>query len=237
MSGFYKLPFKIFQHRFRAAVLRHKGQLLQVENGALIAKWMAENTPQFAFLSGLHGDEVSGPLALLYWLETLPLGTLTSGGKSVWIAPLLNDVGWDANQREWNGIDLNRAFTEAAPPFLASVMQNLTNNSPDFFLDLHEDSEKDHAYIFKFSPDKTGLSRQLAHELEAKLVRWSSLKKWKGSSEVFVRSLGCQYAATTEAPPLWPLEKRVAWQSRAINFFFKNFDSKLLTPYRRQLQV
>jgi hypothetical protein len=138
-----------------------------------------------------------------------------------WVAPLINDAGWDEYTRNWHSLNLNRSFLpELAPPFLGELMMDLSSCVPSLYLDLHEDSEKSFAYVYRYTEDRHDLAERLERVLEAEDVPWSpeELERWKGASEVFVRRLGCNRSATLEAPPAWPLGRRVAWYLRALQY-------------------
>lgn len=208
------LSFDNYYTRFNAAALKHGMTILQLPHGGCIAT--LGGAPYLALMSGLHGDERSGPLAILEWLEATPSHELMSSHYGLWIAPLINDDGWNKNSRLWNDIDLNRHFTNEAPTFLKIIMQNLTEHAPTLFLDLHEDAERDQAYVFKCLEDSHELANALALELNADIELWSHDDEWTGASETFVRHLGVNKSITIEAPPIWNIEARIVWQKRAI---------------------
>jgi hypothetical protein len=213
------LDFTAFHERFRAAVRQHGGVVRPLSNGGFAGIWNP-TAPRLAVMSGLHGDERSGPIALLQWLEAALPGSLVSASVPLWLAPLLNAHGWNRREREWNSHDLNGCFHPATPaPFLAEVMDDLRVCPPAFFLDLHEDSGWAEPYLFGYTEERHDLPERLAQELQCHLEPWTSFEAWAGCSEVFVRELGCTRCATVEASPNWPLEERVVWQQRALRWF------------------
>lgn len=216
------LSFDNYYARFNATALKHGMTILQLSHGGCIAT--LGEAPYFALMSGLHGDERSGPLAILEWLENTPPQYLISSHHGLWIAPLINDNGWNKNSRLWNDIDLNRCFTNEAPAFLNIIMQNLTDHPPTLFLDLHEDSACDQAYVFQCREDTHELASALAMELNADIELWSHDDEWVGASETFVRHLGVNKSITIEAPPIWSIEDRIAWQKRAILWCCSHMD-------------
>ncbi len=192
--------------------------MLDLTNGGAIYS-VGGPGPRLALLSGLHGDERSGPLALLEWIEQGELGAFLPPRLALWIAPLLNDAGWDTNERAWKGIDLNRSFTEsAAPAFVRIVMDDLRRRPPALFMDLHEDSEVTYPFVFRYTRDDNDLSRQLQGVLKAEDEPWSDSEMWEGASEVYVRHIGCANSVTIEAPPSWELSDRIAWNLRAVTW-------------------
>lgn len=176
-------------------------------------------------MSGLHGDEKSGPLAILRWLEESSQAELVPNGYQLWVAPLVNDQGWDRGEREWNGQDLNRVFGSNAPSFLSSLMNSLESELPCVFLDLHEDSDRPELYIYHYLGDQHGVDVQLAGVLGAKLVDWSDLHPWEGSGEVFLRRRGCSRCITVEIPPTWSLDVRIDCARQAIRWMSSHVDA------------
>jgi predicted deacylase len=213
------LTFEGFNLRLRAACKRHGAHVGVAANGCLIIQSGQANAVRLSIMSGLHGDERSGPIALLRWLEETMPGALTPEGVSLWLAPLVNDDGWNSNRREWKGIDLNRSFIDGvAPPFLRELMDAIRSMPPLLFIDLHEDSNVPYSYIYRKKEDTHDLSYRLQRYLDATDVPWSSEDCWDGASEVYVRGLGISLSTTLEAPPAWPLPQRVEWQSKAIRW-------------------
>lgn len=209
--------------RFAAAARGHNGDLTQLEHGGSLATF--GEGPRLALMSGLHGDERSGPLAILQWLEESSGKELVPRGCQLWVAPLVNAHGWDAGVREWNGQDLNRLFGSDAPPFLSAIMNSLDSQLPCVFLDLHEDSDRPELYIYHYVEDRHDVDVQLAEALGATLVAWSDFGPWEGSGEVFLRRRGCQRCITIEIPPTWSLDERIGYARRAIEWMTTHLDA------------
>ncbi len=217
------LSFQKYYVRFKQAALRQRATLTYLSNGGYIAQF--GTGPSFAIMSGLHGDEVSGPLAILEWLENL--SDNYKPPSKLWIAPLINDDGWNKKQREWHNIDLNRSFNENAPNFLKEIMTSLKITKPYFFLDLHEDSDLNFSYIYQFINDKHSWTQQLASSLDIQIETWSDFASWETASEIYIRRLGCDYCFTLEASPALTLQNRIklhinsiVWLENNIKVFF-----------------
>lgn len=208
------LSFQEYHIRFRRAVLRQKAHLTLLSNGGYVAQLGTGFC--FAMMSGLHGDEPSGPLAILKWLESLPDNYQFP--SPLWIAPLVNDDGWEKNQREWHSQDLNRSFNQFAPDFLETIMASLEVAQPRFFLDLHEDSDFDFSYVYQFTGDKHSLVAQIASALDVQIQTWSDFSEWETASEIYLRRLGCEYCFTVEASPQWPLQERIELHIKSIDW-------------------
>jgi hypothetical protein len=104
-------------------------------------------------------------------------------------------------------------------------MQDLTNPLPALYIDLHEDSKAEAPYYFVYVHDTHGLSQRLAGAHQAGLVEWEDFELWHGSSEVYVREMGCVHAVTTEAPGQWSVEQRTDWQLKSILWCWDNLFS------------
>ena len=217
-----ELSFSAYSDQFAAAAADGRGGAVRrLANGGCLTTFGHAEAPRLALLSGVHGDERSGPLALLSWLTGASPGGVVPSGLGLWVVPLLNDDGWDKNTREWKGVNLNAAFVpDTRIPFVAEVMGDLAAHVPHVFLDLHEDSEKPYPYVYRYTEDRQDFIVRLRDALGAQETLWSSadLERWKGSSEIYVRSLGCERSVTVEAPPVWPLEARIEWNLRAVRW-------------------
>jgi predicted deacylase len=218
------LDFRDFHNHFEQLASTRGASVRRLANGGCLVLFGQADLPRLAIMSGVHGDERSGPLALLDWLRHLDHSF--SLDMAIWMVPLLNDVGWDANVREWQGINLNSAFlSQVAPSFVAEVMADLAAYVPRVFLDLHEDSEKPFPYVFRYSEDRHDFVTGLQQVLGAVDIPWSpdDIQPWKGSTEIYVRHLGCDRSATIEAPPAWPLDTRIEWNLRAVRWCIKEW--------------
>ncbi len=217
------LNFHEYYLRFEAAALKRNAILTRLEHGGSIATF--GGGPRLALMSGLHGDERSGPLAILRWLEESGEAKRIPHGYQLWVTPLVNDKGWDSGIREWSGQDLNRVFSSGAPSFLGAIMNSLDSQLPCVFLDLHEDSDRPELYIYHYLEDRHGVDVQLAGALGAKLVNWSDLQPWEGSGEVFLRRRGCDKCITVEIPPTWSLDARIDCAQQAIRWISTHVDA------------
>jgi predicted deacylase len=232
------IPFTEFTHRFEIAARRRGARLYRLPNGApycwLYGQGAGALSPTLAMLGGLHGDEVSGPLMLLDWLENAP-APLVPAGCRVYLLPLVNDQGWDAGAREWHGYDLNRSFLpgKRAAPVLSPLMRSLRRIPPDLFLDFHEDGfNPPDAYIFRYTQEKHDLPDRLAAELSLHVVEWTEFGEWEGCSEIYLRRMGVTRCITLEAHGDRSLEERVAWNRRVLDWALKELAHLVLPPNR-----
>jgi len=107
--------------------------------------------PRCYVSSGVHGDEPSGPLALLNLLES---GFFDD--RAVWfLMPLLNPTGFERGTREnAQGIDLNRDYRHRHTSEVAAHVHWL-QYQPRFNVSfcLHEDWESTGYYLYELNPD------------------------------------------------------------------------------------
>jgi predicted deacylase len=219
--------FQEYYQRFEEQ-MRRQGctTFTRLLNGATIAH-VGSSGPCLAIIAGVHGDERSGPLALLEWVS-FHNAPLIPPDRQVWLLPLLNDEGWDANRREWHGLDLNRSFLsqETPPELVRPIMDEWRAQLPDMFLDLHEDSDNPgHPYLFRYPGDEHGLAEQLAAHLGAEMVDWTDFDEWEGSDEVYLRRLGCSRCATIETAGDWSLEQRMRWDLKAVQWCVEHLET------------
>jgi predicted deacylase len=204
-------------------------ELRDLENGGLIAQ-INQSGPCLAVMSGLHGDERSGPLALLEWACKQDR-LLCPDDRQVWLLPLLNDQGWNLKVRSWQDVDLNRAFipdAENTPSFVKQIMEEWANRPPKMFLDMHEDdSRPDEPYVFWYKEETHDMALRLAEHLQATAEPWDDFDYWHGSDEIYLRTLGCQYCFTTEAPIGWPLHERIQWNLSALEWCLDHLNESL----------
>ena len=107
----------------------------------------AEGAKRAYLSSGCHGDEPSGPYALL---EMMQQGIFDH--RLEWlVCPLLNPTGIEAGTREnFQGIDLNRDYLQRQSPEVRGHVDWLEKQAvPDIFLSLHEDWESTGFYLYE----------------------------------------------------------------------------------------
>jgi predicted deacylase len=218
--------FDDFYESFLALAEKNDGRIVRFANGCYRATFGRERAPLAWFMSGMHGDEQAGPLALLEWLKIGGHRRLLKAGISLSILPLVNDRGWEDYVRNYGRRNLNRNFNARAPQFLREIMSDMRRRAPRYFLDLHEDQQVRDAYIFRMKDDPSGLSEYLQNGMRCYDMVWTPRKSWSGTSEVFARSLGCRLAATTETPRGWSLKKRIEWHCNCLDLASKFFIRK-----------
>jgi predicted deacylase len=223
------LDAQAFYDRFTRAAFKHGMAMEALENGARIFTLGDKSTPTLALLSGLHGEERAGPIALLRWLEDTEAGSLIPDATSVWMCPLFATNAWDAFQREPDGVNYNDVWMpgqKGRDESVRDVEASLRAWKPFVFLDLHEDgtSEDGKPYIFGYCTDRE-FAPALAAALECSVQKWKgSDKNAIGASETFARFVGCKRTATIETAQIRPLRERVDVHVAAVRFAAKELE-------------
>jgi hypothetical protein len=122
--------------------------------------------PRVYLSAGIHGDEISGPLALLEMLRHPDF----FAAFDATIFPILNPDGLARGVRtNANGIDLNRDYRAPKSVEVASHIETLkTLGRFDAAMMLHEDFEGDGAYLYELND---ALSPSLGREIIAAMGR------------------------------------------------------------------
>lgn len=105
------------------------------------------------FVGGVHGDETSGPWAILKFLERY---RPRSGHPKIILLPVVNPWGFEHGKR-WNGsrVNLNRHFLDTRPPLEAAcARESLRGEKVAFVATLHEDDVKNGVYLYRYSRRK-----------------------------------------------------------------------------------
>jgi hypothetical protein len=205
------LDFRAFMVRLGRAAAKHSLRMTGLTNGAIILTTSTSvSGSRVAALSGLHGEERAGPIALLSWLERTKR---MPQNVRFWICPLLSRRTWESREHSPGGTDLNRVWNAAdAPPVVVDAMASLRAFRPDTFLDLHEDQTiSDGRPLLRCERDG-GWSAQFAASLGVKAKHDAHAH----SAESFVRTLGCRRTATVETAQTEPLEQRVGFHENAL---------------------
>lgn len=101
--------------------------------------------------TGIHGDEPSGPLAVLQLLEENRWPDC-----NLWLVPCVNPTGFALNTRENAlGIDLNRDYRHLHTPEISAHVTWLSRQPQfDLTLVLHEDWEANGFYVYELNPNQ-----------------------------------------------------------------------------------
>ena len=196
--------------------------------------------PRIYLSSGIHGDEIAGPLALLEMLRQPDF----FANHETTIFPILNPDGLARGTREnANGLDLNRDYREPKSAEIVSHVATLqTLGRFDAALFLHEDFEGVGAYLYELneslSPSLGGdimaaMGRHVPIDLRPEIEEVSAANgiiqrrdivlkhgpieerpEWPEAICLSIHHTKASY--TTETPMPFPLEQRVKAQIAAV---------------------
>jgi murein peptide amidase A len=203
------------------------------------------NAPSVYFSAGIHGDEISGPLALLEILRRPDF----LAGFNVAIFPILNPNGLAKNLRlNDNGIDLNRDYRNSkSDEILSHILALQSLGRFNAAMMLHEDFEGLGAYLYELNdelkpslgddmiaamgrhvpidtrpeieeaPARNGvISRK---DLIAKFGRIEDRPEWPEA--IYLAIHHTRVSITTETPKPFPLEARVQAQIAAVRMLLE----------------
>lgn len=197
-----------------ASAARLGWQCLPLVNGVPLIVKRGGN--MLSMLSGVHGDERSGPVFLTELLQRYVANPTLIPQRGMIIVPLLNDEGWDIKHRLWGGSDLNRQFvTATSVKHVRELMDVLSFSRPMVHWDLHEDDERLENYVYGYSAQKPNLAMSVCHVLgcpfePSEKPSTNPLDDMSGSSEEFMYRFGTA-SLTSEANPSLPLNDRLVW--------------------------
>jgi len=196
--------------------------------------------PRLYLSSGIHGDEISGPLALLEMIRQ----PSSFAAFHVTMFPILNPNGLARGLRaNWDEIDLNRDYRNSRSVEIKSHIETLlTLGRFEASMLLHEDYEGIGAYLYELNDTlEPGLGKKIiaamglhvpidlrpeieeapAHggvisrrDLIVKLGGIEDLPEWAEAIYLTVHHTEVSY--TTETPKPFPIEARVKAQIAAV---------------------
>lgn len=177
------------------------------------------------FSAGIHGDEISGPLAIKDLLVGLNKELI--GNNKIVFLPIGNPYGFDKNQRtNYRKINLNRHFCDCQLPDECKILFSaVKQDKPDYFISLHEDDEQQCFYFYAMdkqtSDQKLHQKIKLAAKKHLKICRQNFLYKHlvnhgvvfdvkDGSFEDRMNREGVKESLCLEIPDYLDLKKRIA---------------------------
>lgn len=213
---FVEASFDELMNRAEAAASTLGWNVSWLCNGSIIITKPGNDV--VSLLSGLHGDERSGPHYLVHMLEAWAADQdeppARSGG--IIIVPVLNDDGWINKTRLWNDVDLNRQFKRGTEiTHLNGLMRIYRDINPVLHWDLHEDDERTENYVFVHESDPGKVGHRLSESVGCALQPWTDVDH---SSECFAFNELEAIAITTEANPLVDMHERFAWLDKVYSW-------------------
>lgn len=204
--------------------------------------------PRVYLSSGIHGDEVSGPLALFEMIRRPAF----FAAFNVTMFPILNPDGLAKNLREnAGGIDLNRDYRNSKSAEILSHIEALaTLGRFDGAMMLHEDYEGIGAYLFELNdedPPELGtkiiaaMGRHVPIDGRAEIddfpakggvISRNDIVRLRGPIEerpewpeaIYLSVNHTRLSYTTETPKPFPIADRVAAQIAAVEVFLGALD-------------
>jgi murein peptide amidase A len=210
--------------------------------------------PAIYLSAGIHGDEISGPMALLEilrWPDFL-------AGFDVAMFPILNPNGLARDIRgNADGIDLNRDYRNSkSDEIISHILALETLGRFNAALMLHEDFEGIGAYLYELNDElsptlgqdmiaamgqhvpidlRPEIEEAPAHggvisrkDLIAKLGRFEDRPDWPEAIYLSVHHTRVSF--TTETPKPFPLEQRIKAQIAAVTTLLKAVQNKVGQP-------
>lgn len=197
--------------------------------------------------TGVHGDEPSGPLAVIELLRenAWPVANL-------WLVPCVNPTGFRLNTREnRNNIDLNRDYRHPRTAEVSAHARWLQAQPRfDLCLLLHEDWEANGFYVYELNPDgRPPLAEPIVEavralcpietaelvdnwECKAGIIRPSvkpdERPQW--AEAIYLLATKTDQTYTLETPSDFPLAFRVRTHLAATREAFRLFETTL-APY------
>jgi len=202
------------------------------------AATLGDAAPSLYISAGIHGDEISGPMAILKMLRDREF----FADFNVTIFPILNPDGLAQNLRvNAAGIDLNRDYRNSKSQEIASHIEALkTLGKYDAAMMLHEDFEGIGAYLYELNDDTSlGLKiisamgqhipidlRPIIEDVPAAggIISRKDLLRIHGNIEerpdwpeaIYLSVNHTKISYTTETPKPFPLENRIEAQIAAV---------------------
>jgi len=183
--------------------------------------------PSLYLSSGIHGDEISGPMALLKMLRERDFFE----DFNVTIFPILNPDGLARNVRvNADGIDLNRDYKNTKSAEIASHIEALkTLGKFDAAMMLHEDFEGTGAYLFELNDALdsslgtriiTAMGQHVPIDQRPEIddfpARNGIISRPEWPEAIYLSVHHTQVSYTTETPKPFPLEHRIEAQIAAV---------------------
>lgn len=211
-----------YMERFDAAAKKHRFKKTKLSEGRAVYR-LGNGSIRIAIISGIHGEERAGPIALLSWLEMTRKEYLIPEHVSLMICPLVGHDAWNNREREENGtINLNEVWArkQMLPSYISELKVQLQSYKPSIFVDIHEDStiEDNEPYLFR-ERRVNGIIKKLQKALGVSPLKglWKN-PEYRGTSETFVFRNGCLETTTIETPQTKVLKSRVGFNLAALKW-------------------
>jgi hypothetical protein len=221
LSKIDKLSYQDYMERFSIAAEKHNFTFIDLGSSRK-AFVLGTGSIHLAMISGIHGEERAGPIALLKFLERTKKGRLIPDNISLFISPILGSEGWDKRDRINDNVNLNDVWSwKSAPNYIHNVKEELKNFKPDLFFDFHEDTsiEDNEPYLWRKRSNRDFIFElQKAVGVCRRKGNWRYIKDFNGCSENFIHSIGCRETTTIETPQSASLRSRVGFNLAVLKY-------------------
>lgn len=111
-------------------------------------------TPKTAIISGIHGNEKSGPIACINHIKQKPIpNSLT--------IPIINPKGYTSHTRTKEGKDLNRDYPNPTEPETKLLETLIKTHDLNLLISIHEDDTHTGTYIYTNSKHLTPTCKEI----------------------------------------------------------------------------
>lgn len=134
---------------------------------------------RICLISGVHGNEIAGPLSLLTLLDSPHFNELPECFQYV-VYPLVNPTGFDLRQRfDDDYRDLNAVFKTTLESENYRENQAIIADAENYLpfvavITLHEDSDADQFYMYGLGKHNTPLYHQVCRQARTLCQLWSN---------------------------------------------------------------
>jgi predicted deacylase len=141
--------------RFKKACKANNLKCSDIGFGILVAE-MSGPGKSICLVGGVHGDERSGPHAIVDFLETKP-------SKNLILIPCAAPYAFKKNSRvSIDRKNFNRQFDKSNPPKEAGAVDDYLNSKNiELLISLHEDDSSDGIYLYYSMPQIRGLCEKM----------------------------------------------------------------------------
>jgi len=193
--------------------------------------------------AGLHGDEQSGPLSILMFLDLLRTQPDLVADWALDLVPIVNPTGFDTNQRANRlGQDPNRGYIleensgETVAPETRLLKAFLRDRFFDTALSLHEDMDEACFYLYSFERANTNVAKEVVEFMACRFEiarddyvdgsprRGGIIADYHdGSLEDWLSFRGVPSAFCAEMPGQASLDSRTRASLELVIFFLRRF--------------
>lgn len=186
------------------------------------------------FSAGIHGDEISGPLSILKFVENFNYRRFQN--IKIILFPVANPSGFDKRKRRnYLNRDLNGHFCDKKLTGENKMLYDAVKNEDIFFFHaLHEDIDEKRFYLYNFEKKKEKIYRDIVkftrkyfpihagkYAYGDKVSNGIIINRKDGSFEDRLFRDGIPFAMCTEIPGKTSMTKRISANIAIMNLVIK----------------